>query len=122
MKRRNWALFLLVGFVGTATAIRADVVYNNGLSNIVASATSEPVQVSNNTVVTFNAGGNVTPFLSLGGLQTASLTAVSVFDTSSVIDNAADFSASMSTGGCNVNTAIGLSAAGTSVVNIVGGN
>jgi hypothetical protein len=40
--------------------------------------------------VIFNAGDNVTAFVSLGGFQTASLAAVSVFNTSRAIDNAAN--------------------------------
>jgi hypothetical protein len=87
-----------------------------------ASSINEPVQVLNNTVVISSAGGNVTAFSSLGGFVTASLAAVSVFDTRRVIDNGPDFTGGMSTGGCNVNSASDLSATDTSEVSISAGN
>jgi hypothetical protein len=76
----------------------------------------------NNSVVIFSAGGNVNAFLSLGSFETVSLAAVSVFDTSRVIDNGANLSANMSTGGCNISSASGLSATDTSEVLISEGN
>ena len=120
------ACSLLLAFIflllSSAPAAFADFIFNNGTTNTVTSPINDRVQILNNTVVIFNAGGNVTAFASLGGFLTASLAAVSVFDTSHVIDNAANLTGTMSTGGCNVNTASGLSAANTSVVSIVGGS
>jgi hypothetical protein len=115
-------LVLVFLLLSSAPAVQADLIFNNGVTNTVTSPINDQVQISNNTVVIFNAGGNVTAFSSLGGFLTASLAAVSVFDTSRVIDNAANLTGSMSTGGCNVNSASGLSAADTAVVSIGGGN
>jgi len=112
-------VFLLLS---SAPAAHADVIINNGLTNTITSPINDQVQVSNNTIVIFDAGGDVTASSSLGGFLTASLAAVSVFDTSRVIDNGANLTGSMSTGGCNVNSASGLSAADTSVVSISGGS
>ena len=103
-------VFLLLS---SAPAAHAQVIFDNGMTNTVTLPINDQVQILNNTVVIFNAGGNVTAFSSLGGFLTASLAAVSVFDTSRVIDNAANLTGNMSTGGCNVNSASGLSAADT---------
>jgi hypothetical protein len=112
-------VFLLLSSVPAA---HAQVIFNNGMTHTVTSPINNRVQVLNNTEVIFNAGGNVTAFSSLGGGLTASLAAVSVFDTSRVIDNAANLTGNMSTGGCNVNSASGLSAVDTSEVSVVGGS
>jgi hypothetical protein len=112
-------VFLLLSSVPAA---HAQVIFNNSTTNTVTSPINNRVQVLNNTEVIFNASGNVTAFSSLGGGLTASLAAVSVFDTSRVIDNAANLTGNMSTGGCNVNSASGLSAVDTSEVSIVGGS
>jgi len=119
------ACSLLLAFIflllSSAPAAFADFIFNNGTTNTVTSPINDRVQILNNTVVIFNAGGNVTAFASLGGFLTASLAAVSVFDTSHVIDNAANLTGTMSTGGCNVNTASGLSARGSSMISVSGG-
>ena len=119
------ACSLLLAFIflllSSAPAAFADFIFNNGTTNTVTSPINDRVQILNNTVVIFNAGGNVTAFASLGGFLTASLAAVSVFDTSHVIDNAANLTGTMSTGGCNVNTASGLSAWDDARVSVSGG-
>lgn len=122
MRAYTFLLAFALLLVSSASAAHADIIFNNGTTNTVTSPINDRVQILNNTVVTFNAGGNVTAFSSLGGFLTASLAAVSVFDTSRVIDNAANLRGDMSTGGCNVNSASGLSAAVTSEVYILGGS
>jgi hypothetical protein len=103
--------------VSSAPAAHAQVFFNDGETHTVTSPITDLVHISNHTVVIFNTGGNVTASSSSGG----SLSAVSVVDTSRVINNGASLTGSITSGGSSTNTASGLSAADNSRVSVASG-
>lgn len=90
--------------------------FNNGASSTTNAAVNDRAIVSNHTTASFNAGGNVSVTHFGSGVS-----AVIVTDTSQVINNAAVFTATISSGGFTTDVANGLKAMDNSTVTVSGG-
>jgi len=103
----RFLLTIVLFLSSTVPAVYADVIFNDGLVNTITSPINDRVRVSNNTTVIFNAGGNV---------ATPDSPAVTVLDTSSVINNAGNLTAGGLTGGT------GIFASDNATVSLFGGS
>ena len=92
------------------------VAFNNGTTSTVNTAVNDRAIVANPTAATFNVGGNVSVTHFGSGVF-----AVIVTDTSRVNNTAANFNATISSGGFTTDVASGLKALDNSVVTISGG-